>query len=124
MSDIIHLSGIEVFAHHGVFDHERVDGQLFVVDIDVEVDANAAAQSDALADTLDYGALASAVKDAVAGEPLNLLEAVAMRVLRAIFVFDHARAARVTIHKPSAPMLVTLAGVSVTLYRERSEVMS
>jgi dihydroneopterin aldolase len=116
VNDTIHLSGIEVFAHHGVFDHERADGQLF--------DASAAAQSDALADTLDYGALASAVKDAVAGDPLNLLEAVAMRVLRAIFVFDHARAARVTIHKPSAPMPVTLAGVSVTLYRERSEVVS
>jgi dihydroneopterin aldolase len=76
-----------------------------------------------LEDTLDYGALASAVRDAVAGEPLNLLEAVALRVLRAIFVFDQAHAARVTIHKPSAPMPVTLAGVSVTLYRERSEVV-
>ncbi|MSZ08626.1 MAG: dihydroneopterin aldolase, partial [Actinobacteria bacterium] len=32
MNDTIHLSGIEVFAHHGVFDHERSDGQLFVVD--------------------------------------------------------------------------------------------
>jgi dihydroneopterin aldolase len=123
VTDTIRLSGVEVFAHHGVFDHERTDGQLFVVDVDVEVDATAAAASDALEDTLDYGALASAVRDAVAGEPLNLLEAVALRVLRAIFVFDQAHAARVTIHKPSAPMPVTLAGVSVTLYRERSEVV-
>jgi dihydroneopterin aldolase len=123
VTDTIRLSGIEVFAHHGVFDHERADGQLFVVDVDVEVDATAAAASDALEDTLDYGALASAVRDAVAGEPLNLLEALALRVLRAIFVFDQAHAARVTIHKPSAPMPVTLAGVSVTLYRERSEVV-
>ena len=123
MTDTIRLSGIEVFAHHGVFDHERADGQLFVVDVDVEVDATAAATSDALEDTLDYGALASAVRDAVAGEPLDLLEAVALRVLRVIFVFDQAHAARVTIHKPSAPMPVTLAGVSVTLYRERSEVV-
>lgn len=124
MNDTIHLSGIEVFAHHGVFEHERSDGQLFVVDVDVEVDAAASAASDALEDTLDYGALATAVSDAVAGEPLNLLEAVAMRVLRAIFLFDQAQAARVTIHKPSAPMPVTLAGVSVTLYRERSQVIS
>ena len=124
MSDIIHLSGIEVFAYHGVFDHERADGQLFVVDINVEVEATRAATTDALEDTLDYGALALAVRDAVAGEPLNLLEALAMRVLRAIFVFEQATAARVTIHKPSAPMPVTLAGVSVTLYRQRSQVLS
>ena len=124
MNDIIHLSGIEVFAHHGVFDHERTDGQLFVVDLDVEVDATRAATTDALEDTLDYGALASAVRDAVASEPLNLLEALAMRVLRAVFVFDLATAARVTIHKPSAPMPVTLGGVSVTLYRQRSQVVS
>jgi dihydroneopterin aldolase len=124
VNDTIHLSGIEVFAHHGVFDHERSDGQLFVVDVDVEVDVSRAANTDALEDTLDYGALAVAVRDAVAGEPLNLLEALALRVLRAIFVFDQALAARVTIHKPSAPMPVSLAGVSVTVYRERSQVMS
>jgi dihydroneopterin aldolase len=120
VNDTIHLSGIEVFAHHGVFDHERSDGQLFVVDVDVEVDVSRAANTDALEDTLDYGALALAVRDAVAGEPLNLLEALALRVLRA----DQALAARVTIHKPSAPMPVSLAGVSVTVYRERSQVMS
>jgi dihydroneopterin aldolase len=122
VKDIIHLGGLEVFAHHGVFEHERTEGQLFVVDADVEIDATSAALTDELPHTLDYGALTGAIHEAVAGEPLNLLEAVAMRVLRAIFVFDHAISATVTIHKPSAPMPVTLSDVSVTLHRTRAEV--
>lgn len=123
MTDAVHLGGIEVFAHHGVFDHERRDGQVFVIDVDVEFDASAAAGSDNLEDTLDYGALAKAVHDAVATDPLNLLEALALRVLRTVFSFDRAQRATVTIHKPQAPMPVTTAGVSVTLSRERSQVL-
>ena len=43
MIDVIHLSGLEVFAHHGVFENERREGQIFVLDVDVEIDARAAA---------------------------------------------------------------------------------
>jgi dihydroneopterin aldolase len=121
--DVIHISGLEVFAHHGVFEHERNDGQLFVVDVDVEYDAKAAAESDDVAQTLDYGVLAQAIHDAVAADPLNLLEALAARVLRTIFSFELASAATVTIHKPQAPMPVECAGVSVTMFRERDQVV-
>ncbi|MBT5616793.1 MAG: dihydroneopterin aldolase, partial [Microbacteriaceae bacterium] len=41
MRDVISLRGLEVFAHHGVFDHERAEGQTFVVDVEVEYDASA-----------------------------------------------------------------------------------
>jgi 7,8-dihydroneopterin aldolase/epimerase/oxygenase len=123
MNNVIHISGLEVFAHHGVFDHERRDGQLFVIDLDVFLDTSAASESDDLSDTLDYGALAHAVHDAVAKEPLNLLEALAMRVLRTVFSFPQAEAASVTIHKPEAPMPVVTAGVSLTVSRERHQVL-
>jgi dihydroneopterin aldolase len=121
MIDVIHLSGIEVFGHHGVFAHERENGQLFVVDLDVEFDATPAALTDDVVDTIDYGALAGAIHDAVANEPVNLLETLCLRLLRTVFVHEQALAARVTIHKPEAPMPVTVAGASVTLYRTRDE---
>lgn len=123
MNDVIHLSGLEVFAHHGVFDHERENGQRFVIDADIEWDGSVAAESDALADTLDYAAVAVAIRDAVAGEPVDLLEALALRVMKAIFAFDKAEAIILTLHKPDVLMPVDIAGVSITVRRKRSEVI-
>ena len=77
MADRIELRGLTVRGHHGVFEHERRDGQDFVVDITVWVDLAAAAASDDLADTIDYGMLAQRAADVVAGPPRNLIETVA-----------------------------------------------
>src|SRR3954453_18776772 len=74
MADRIELRGLTVRGNHGVFDHERRDGQDFVIDITVWIDLEAAAASDDLADTLDYGALAKGAADIVAGTPRNLIE--------------------------------------------------
>lgn len=123
MTDVIHLSGLEFFAHHGVFERERQNGQRFIVDADIEWDGSVAAQSDNLADTLDYAAVAVAIRDAVVGEPVDLLEALALRVMKAIFVFDKAQAVSLTLHKPDVEMPVDIAGVSITVYRKRSEVV-
>jgi len=121
MHDVIRLSGIEVFAHHGVFDHERRDGQTFVVDLEVEYDASEASQSDDVAHTLDYAALAQRAAEVVGGEPVNLLEKLCQQVITALWEFERAQAITVTIHKPHAPMPVTLADASVTLRRVRQQ---
>ena len=76
MADRIELRGLTVRGHHGVFDHERRDGQDFVVDITVWIDLATAAASDDLADTLDYGTLARRAADIVAGPPRKLIETV------------------------------------------------
>ena len=123
MNDVIHLSGLEVFAHHGVFEHEKENGQRFVVDADIEWDGSPAAVSDNLADTLDYQAVAVAIRDAVARDPVDLLEALAQRVLKAIFAFEKVEAVNLTIHKPDVEMTVDIAGVSITFYRKRNEVV-
>ncbi len=59
MADRIELRGLIVRGNHGVYEHERRDGQDFVIDITVWIDLAAAAASDDLADTFDYGTLAN-----------------------------------------------------------------
>lgn len=117
MSDRITLTGLEVFAHHGVFDHEWEDGQVFVVDLVLEVDLSVPAGSDDLDDTVDYGALAASVRDRVAGERWNLIERVAERVADLVLEDPRVDRAVVTVHKPSAPMDVPVGDVSVTVAR-------
>ena len=95
MADRIELRGLTVRGNHGVFDHERRDGQDFVVDITVWIDLAAAAASDDLADTLDYGALAQRAADIVAGPPRNLIETVAGEIADDVMADERVHAVEV-----------------------------
>jgi len=60
VSDRIEIRDLRVTGTHGVLPEERDRAQPFSVDIVAWVDMEAAQQSDDLADTVDYGALAQA----------------------------------------------------------------
>jgi len=116
-SDRIRLSGLRVRGHHGVLPAERRDGQDFVVDVALELDLRPAAASDDLAATVDYGALAERLAAVVAGEPVDLLEALAGRLADVCLQSPLVRSAEVTVHKPQAPIGVRFGDVSVTVIR-------
>ena len=115
--DRIGLTGLTVFAHHGVHEHERVHGQEFVVDLIVEFDMRSAAESDEVADTVDYGKLALTTVEHVRRDPVNLLETVAERVASAILTDGRIDAVEVTIHKPQAPIETAFTDVTVSIRR-------
>ena len=119
MADVIALTGLRVRGFHGVFEHERRDGQEFVVDAALEVDTAPAAASDDLADTVDYGDLAQRLAAVVAGEPVDLLETLVARLAAECLADPRVRAATVTVHKPQAPIPLAFADVAVTIRRER-----
>lgn len=117
--DRIALTGLEVFAHHGVFDFERERGQRFLIDAELEVPLDAAARGDELGRTVHYGELADAVVAAVERDPVDLIETVAARVADVALSFSGVRSARITVHKPDAPIQAEFADVSVTVVRHR-----
>lgn len=121
MTDRIELRGLKVRGNHGVFDHERRDGQDFYVDIVVWADLTAAAASDALADTLDYSALAEIASAIVGGKPCDLIERVSGLIADAVMERDsRILATEVTVHKPQAPIDAEFADVAVVACRERA----
>ena len=119
MTDRIELRGLRVRGHHGVYAHERRDGQDFVVDVTVWLDLAPAAASDDLADTVDYGALAQRVAAIVGGEPCDLIEAVAGRVADEVMADPRVEAVEVVLHKPQAPIPLEFADVAVVAHRDR-----
>lgn len=119
--DEIRLEGLRVFGHHGVFDHERENGQDFVIDLGLSVRAARAAQTDDVVDTVHYGEVADAVAQIVAGDPVNLIETLAERIADRVLTFPGVLAVRVTVHKPQAPIQQQFADVSVTITRTRAE---
>ena len=119
--DQITLTGLRARAHHGVFKHERRDGQEFVVDVTVHVQLRDAAESDELTQTIHYGELAEEVVAAVERDPVDLIETVAERVAQVVLAHEHAIFVDVTVHKPAAPITVPFADVAVTVHRGRPE---
>jgi 7,8-dihydroneopterin aldolase/epimerase/oxygenase len=119
MADRIELRGLTVRGRHGVYDHERADGQDFVVDITVWIDLVDAAASDDLSDTYDYGALAQRAADIVGGPARHLIETVAGEIADDVMNDKRVHAVEVVVHKPRAPISQTFADVAVVARRSR-----
>lgn len=119
MADRIELRGLAVRGHHGVFEHERIDGQDFVIDITVWIDLAGAAASDDLGDTYDYGVLAQRAAEIVAGPPRNLIETVAAEIAEDVMGDPRVHAVEVVVHKPQAPIPLAFADVAVVARRSR-----
>jgi dihydroneopterin aldolase len=118
--DRVALRGLRGFGRHGVLPAERVNGQPFLIDVDLGLDTRAAADSDDLADTVDYGTLADGVVALVEGPPVNLIETLAERIAALCLAQPAVENVQITVHKPSAPVSVPFDDVSVTIYRSRS----
>lgn len=115
--DRITLTGIRAFGHHGVLPHERALGQQFSADVTLFLDLALVGASDQLADTVDYGGVAAAVAEELAGPALDTIEALAHRIADRCTADERVRVVEVTVHKPMAPVPVVLADVSVTITR-------
>jgi dihydroneopterin aldolase len=118
-NDRIKLSGIEVFAHHGVYPEEKERGQRFLIDVELVVSLSGPGRSDRLEDTIDYSQLATAVHDLVATQRFNLIEAVAEAVADLVLGLP-VDEVMVRVSKPDAPLAVRVGGLSVTIHRTRA----
>ena len=119
--DRIRLTGLRVRGYHGVFDFERRDGQDFIVDVELGLSLARAADTDDVADTVHYGELASRLAAVIAGEPVNLIETLASRLVDICLEDKRVYEATVTVHKPQAPIMHAFNDVSVTLHRLSSD---
>jgi 7,8-dihydroneopterin aldolase/epimerase/oxygenase len=120
-TDELTISGIECFAHHGVFDHERRDGQRFVLDLTLGLDTRPAAAADDLQQTVNYGTLVAQVKAAVESDPVDLVETLAARVAGVCLSGSRVEWVQVTVHKPEAPIEAQFADVALTIRRDARE---
>ncbi|MEO3772294.1 dihydroneopterin aldolase [Micromonospora sp. B9E7] len=119
-TDRIQLTGLRARGRHGVYDFERAQGQDFVVDAVLELDLAPAAASDDVTDTVHYGELAERLVAVVTGEPVNLIETLAGRLLTVCLADERVAVATITVHKPEAPVPHTFTDVAVTMTRTRA----
>jgi dihydroneopterin aldolase len=115
----VEIRGLRVMGVHGALAEERLRAQPFEVDLDVELDADAAVATDDLADTADYGRFVRVATEVVSGRPRNLLESLAGAIAEALLEVDKVTGVTVTVRKLRPPVAsdVRSAGVRVTRQR-------
>jgi dihydroneopterin aldolase len=115
----IEIAGLEVFAHHGVHDFERRDGQVFRFDVLLSCSSDAAGTTDDLADAVDYGAGADRVVEIATGGPYDLLEHLATLIADDLLAGFPVDQVRVRVHKPQAPLAHPFDDVTVAVERRK-----
>lgn len=120
-ADRIELVGLRGRGHHGVFAHERRDGQEFVVDVVIGLDTRTAAAGDDLSMTVDYGTLAQDVVAVIEGPPVDLIETLAQRIADGCLTHRLVAWVQVRVHKPQAPVPVPFTDLIVSIRRTRDD---
>lgn len=98
------LENLEFHAFHGVHPLEKKIGTIFAITISMELDLDKASMSDALHDTVDYGAVYACVEKEMQ-IPSYLIEHVAGRIKRVLLqTFPSITQIQVQIVKKNPPI--------------------
>lgn len=111
--DAVFLRGLEVQTHIGLHQWEQRLTRTLVVDAELEVDVRAAAESDAIADAIDYHAVAESLREVAGAHHCKLLETLADTMARALLQRFPAQRLKLTIVKPGAVAAAKAVGVSI-----------
>jgi dihydroneopterin aldolase len=122
LMDIIKLSNIVFYAHHGYYKAERELGQRFDLDIEVECDLVRASETDELSDAIDYRKIYSMAKDTFENHKFKLLETVAERIAQQILESFNTNSVLIRVRKPHVPLKGFLDHVEIEIKRTRDDV--
>jgi dihydroneopterin aldolase/2-amino-4-hydroxy-6-hydroxymethyldihydropteridine diphosphokinase len=116
--DRINIKNLEVYANHGVFEHERINGQKFYVSASFEVDIRSKKSIDDISDTADYGKIADLIETMMKNEVNALIETCAEHLAEEILLFDERISSVVVeVSKPEAPLSQSFETVSAVAER-------
>ena len=123
--DKIILEDLTFFGYHGHNPEERVLGQRFVVSVTLFTSTREAGQSDRLDATINYSSAWKSIREIVEGPPFDLIEALAEKIAERLLSDTNARAVRVRVGKPWAPVKgMAAGGVAVEILRARDNAIT
>jgi 7,8-dihydroneopterin aldolase/epimerase/oxygenase len=111
----IELHGIILHGYHGVLDEERRNGQRFLVDVELDLQHEQAARTDAIEEAVDYRRVVVRVREISDARAYHLLEALSAAIAEALLEGFPVSAVRVRVRKPDVVLdpPVEFAAVSV-----------
>ena len=115
--DIIFISELKVKTKLGVPEWERMVPQTVILDIEIGYDLSKAGKNDAIADTIDYGAVVSHIRKTLTENSFQLVEALAEHVCQLILKEFKAENVKVKVAKPA--ILPGLKALGVVIERSK-----
>ena len=120
MSFDIHLSKIECFGKHGIYDNEKDNDQKFLIDIYIKIQDFS---EDNIGNTVNYEEVVDLVIKIVEHESFNLIESLSKNIVKQILnqyqksnVIIHE--IRATVHKPNTILKSKTEDISVTYFEK------
>jgi dihydroneopterin aldolase len=114
---LIEVHGLAFHAFHGVRDHEKANGQRFVLDLVLEPLGDAGTASDDLADTVSYSEASDIAVELATTRRFDLIERLAAAVAEELLARLPLASATVRVHKPQAPIRHEFADIVVSVTR-------
>ena len=120
MSFDIHLSKIECFGKHGIYDNEKNNEQKFFVDIHINIDDF---EEDDISKTINYEEVVDLVIKIVARESFDLIESLSKNIVKNIanqFQKGNLRINEIkaTVHKPDTILKSKTQNISVSYFEK------
>ncbi len=114
--DIIFLEQVKVQTKLGVPEWERMVPQTIILDIEIGYDLTNACKSDAIADTIDYGAVVGRIRETLTKNSFKLVEALAEHICQLILKEFGALSVKIKVAKPA--ILPGLKALGVVIERK------
>jgi 7,8-dihydroneopterin aldolase/epimerase/oxygenase len=116
------IEQMEFYAFHGHYQEEQIVGNRFLVDLEMEADLAAAANSDNLNDAVNYQQAYQIIKNEMRRTKSNLLENIGKRILDALYAeMEGIQKATIRVRKLNPPMGGPIKSVGITMSRNSQE---
>ena len=120
MSFDIHLSKIECFGKHGIYDNEKDNDQKFLIDIYIKIQDFS---EDNIVNTVNYEEVVDLVIKIVEHESFDLIESLSKNIVKQILtsyqksnvIINEIRA---TVHKPNTILKSKTEDISVSYFEK------
>lgn len=120
--DKILIRNLKIFAYHGVNPEEKIQGQNFILDMDVFVDISVPCKTDNVDDTVSYAEIIEETIRIFTSRKDDLVERAAERVSEGLFErFGKIMKLRILLKKPDAPIDADFEYVGVEIERNRKD---
>ena len=122
--DRICIEELRIYAYHGVFEHENINGQNFYVNAVLYVDTEKAGRTDELEASVDYGSVCQLINRVMTGNTYKLIETAAQSIAEAVLLeYELVESIDVEVRKPEAPVDMEFGSVSVKIHRGWHDVL-
>jgi|SRR5580693_4190947 dihydroneopterin aldolase len=117
----IEITGLSLYTRHGVSEAEREVGQRLVLDLRLEVGETDATVTDRIEDTVDYGEVCQLVALIAQQRSHRTLERLCSTIADRLLADYELEGVWVKATKPEPPIPLSVAEVSVEVWREAEE---